>query len=369
MRKIFIALLLVCLFPLSATAEEEIYNAADGLSPRGQAQIQSVMPDFDFRSAVQSLSENSDAGFLHRLWNGLVSFFFQEAGTSLSVPLTAAAVAVLCSLLGRLGGDGSTSEMAFLITYAASIGLAIAAVGDAAELARGFSQDMAAFTNSVMPSLAVLSVGTGGGAAAVHPLLLAASSASSLLLSRIGIPSLYVSLSLSVISGLSSHTVLRKLSALIRKCAFFVVTGSLTVFGAVISVTGYAAGTLGGVAAKGIKFAVGSLVPVLGGILSESAEAVSFSALTVKNAAGGAGMLLILLLTLYPVIKTILHSFAYRLAAALSSTAADTRISSAFSDMADMLSALSGMTAAAGMLSMLSVGMLLRIGDMGVMLR
>lgn len=368
MRKIVLLLLFFCLFPFSASAEEEIYSAADVISTEGQTQIQTLMPDFDFRTAVRSLSENGGSGFLHQLWNGIVSFCFQETGTSLTAPLTAAAVAVLCSLLARLGGEGGISEMAFLIVYAASIGLAVAAVGDMAELARRFSEDMSAFTNTAMPSLAILSV-SSGGAVAVHPLLLAASSASSLLLSRIGIPALYISLSLSVIAGISSHAILRNLSALIRKCALFLVMGSLTIFGAVISVTGYAAGSLGGVAAKGIKYAVAGLVPVLGGILSESAEAVSFSALTVKNTAGSAAMFLLLLLTLYPVLKTMLSSFSYRLAAALSATAADGRISAALSDMADMLSALAGMTAAAGMLSILSVGLLLRIGDMGVMLR
>ena len=369
MRKIFVFILLLCLVHFSAAAETEIYGASESISPEGLSQIHTLMPDFDFRTVATTLSENSDAGFLGRLWQGIISFFFRETASSLTAPLTAASVAVLCSILGRLGNESATSDMTFLIAYAASIGLAVTVAGDAADLARGFSEDMASFTNAAMPSLAVLSASTGGGALAVHPLLLGASSASSLLLSRVGIPSLYFSLALSVISGISSHGVLRKLAALIRKCALFAVTGSLTIFGAVISVTGYAAGTLGGVAAKGIKFAVSNLVPALGGILAESAEAVSLSALTVKNAAGSAGMLLILLLTLYPVLKTILHSFAFRLAAALSASAADGRISIALSDMADMLSALSGMTAAAGALSMLSMGMLLRAGDMGVMIR
>ncbi len=369
MRKILVLLVLLFLLPMSCAAEEPIYSAADGISREGEAQIRALLPDFDFRTAARSLSENSDTGFLHRLWKGVVSFVFSEAGSSLAAPLTVAAVAFFCSLLGKLGGKGGTAEMAFFIAYAASIGLALAAVSEAAELARGFSEDMAAFTNVAMPSLAVLSVSTGAGALSLHPLLLAASSAASLILSRIGIPALYISLSLSVIAGLSSGPMLRTLAALVRKCALFMVCGSLTLLGAVISVTGYAAGTLGGIAAKGLKYATGSLVPVLGGILSESMEAVSLSALTVKNAAGTAGMLLLLLLTLYPVIKTVLHSLCFRLAAALSETATDKRIAASLTDMADMLSALAGMTAASGMLAMLSMGMLLRAGDMGVMLR
>jgi len=369
MKKFFLFLMLFFILALPAHAEP-VYDAADAISAEGQAAMEEIVENFSFRDAARGLSEGTDSGFLHTLWQGLVRFVFGEARNSLSVPLTIAGLAVLCSLLGNLGGEKSVSEVAFFLAYATCIGLASAAVGDAAELARRAAQDMSTFTGAAMPALAVLSVSAGSpSAAALHPALLSTAAAASLLLNRVGIPALYISLALSVVGNLSNRSPLRTLSAVVRKTALWIVCGSLTLFSAVISVTGYAAGTLDGVTAKGIKYAASSLVPVLGGILSESAEAVSLSALTIKNAAGAAGMLLLLLLTLYPVIKTIITSLLYRLAAAVASPAADGRICTALSDMADMLSALAGMTAATGVLSMLTVGMLTRLTDIGVMLR
>lgn len=368
MKKIFFLVLVLCLaLPVRA---EPVYDAADGISAEGHAAIQEILADFSFRDAARGLSEGTDNGFLHTLWQGLVRFAFGEARASLTVPLTIAGLAVLCSLLGNLGNEKGAGKVGFFLAYASCIGLASAAVGDAAELARRTAQDMSTFTGAAMPALAVLSVSAGSpSAAALHPAILSAGAAASLLLNRVGIPAMYISLALSVVGNLSSRSPLRMLSAVIRRAALWIVCGSLTLFSAVISVTGYAAGTLDGVTAKGIKYAASSLVPVLGGILSESAEAVSLSALSVKNAAGAAGMLLLLLLTLYPVIKTAISALLYRLAAAVAAPAADGRICTALSDMADMLSALAGMTAAAGVLSMLTVGMLTRLSDMGVMLR
>lgn len=369
MRTFLIFLSLFMLFPVSVRAEDPVYSIADGISAEGTASMQALLEDFSFRDAAASLADGADNHFLHRLWNGIVRFTLGETKSSLSAPLTIAVIAILCSILGNLNSESGTAEIAFFLAYAASVGLAVASVGDAAELARRTAEDMATFTGIAMPSLAAMSACTLSPAAAMPSALLVATQASALLLSRIGIPALYISLSLSIVSGLSARPLLRTLSALIRKCALWIVCGSLSLFGAVISITGYAAGTLGGVAAKGIKYAAASLVPVLGSILTESVDAVSLSVITVKNAVGSAGMLTLLLLTLYPVIKTILQSLMYRLSASIAEAAADKRISSAMTDIADMLSALAGMTAAAGVLSILSVGMLLRMTDMGVMLR
>ncbi|MBQ7033763.1 MAG: stage III sporulation protein AE [Clostridia bacterium] len=369
MKKILFFILILCGLCLSAGAEP-VFDAADGISAEGKDAVQKILEGFDFRDAAQSLSENTDAGFLGTLWQGLVQFVFGETRAALSIPLTVAALSVLCGLLGKLGDGKGAGEVGFFIAYAACVGLAAAAVGDAAELARRTAEDMSTFTGTAMPALAVLSVSAGSAsAAALHPALLSAGAAASLLISRVGIPAVYVSLALSVVGNLSGHTSLRMLSSVIRKTALWIVCGSLTLFSAVISVTGYAAGTLDGIAAKGIKYATSSLIPVLGGLLSDSAEAVSFSALAVKNAAGAAGMLLLLLLTLYPVIKTAISALLYRLSAAVAAAGADSRISSALSDMADTLATLSGMTAAAGVLSMLVIGMLTRFSDVGVMLR
>ncbi len=369
MQKYLLFFLLLPLLFLPAHAEP-VYDAADGISAEGQAGVQEILEDFDFRDAARSLSEGTDAGFLHTLWASLVRFAFGEVHASLAAPLTIAGIAVLCGLLGKLGNEKSAGEIGFFLAYATSVGLAAATVGDAAALARQAAEDMSTFTGAAMPALAVLSVSAGStSAAALHPALLSAGAAASLLISRIGIPAMYIALALSIVGNLSPRSPLRTLSALFRRTALWIVCGSLTLFSAVISVTGYAAGTLDGITAKGIKYAASGLIPVLGGILSESAEAVSFSALSVKNAAGAAGMLFLLLLTLYPVVKTAISALLYRLASAVAAPAADGRICTALSDMADMLSTLAGMTAAAGVLSMLTIGMLTRFSDMGVMFR
>lgn len=362
-------LLFLLLFPLTVSAEP-IYDAADGVSREGLSHVEEILSGFSFREAAASLSKGADTGFLSSIWRGVCRFVFGEVRVSLAAPLSAAAIAILCGLLGRIGGGHGAGEMGFFLAYAAAVGLAAAASGAAVDMAQRAAEDMSTFTAAALPALSVLSISSGSGAAAaMHPALLAASAGSSLLVTRIGLPAISISLALSVLGNLSPHSPLRTLAATIRRAALWTVCGSLTLFSAILSVTGYAAGTLDGVAMRGLKYAAGSLVPVLGSLLSESVEAVSLSAITVKNAAGAAGILFVLLLTLYPVVKTAITALLYRLASSVAAHAADGRISRALADMADVLAAISGMTAACGVLAMLSLGMLTRFSDMGVMLR
>lgn len=360
MRKLCLLLLLLFL-PLSVHAEESIYSAADSVSPEGLAAIEVLGEGFSFRDAAFSFAEGNPSTLLSTVWRGLLRFLSGQASISFRLPFFVATAGVLCGILGKLGDEKGASEAGFFVAYALCAGLGAAATLEAAELCRRTAEDMTSFIHAALPSMAVLSASTGSGGAAITPALLSAASAAALLLTKVGIPGLYLSGALSLAGNLSPSLPLSALSQVIRRTATWLVMGSMTLFSAFLSVSGYAAGSLGTAAARGVKYAVSTLVPGLGSILSESAEAVRFSALTVKNAAGAAGLIFLLLLFLPPILSAMLHSLAWRLAAAFSATGADKRLGTALGQFADLLSSLAGMTAAVAALSMLTLGILTRI--------
>lgn len=357
MRKLCLFILLFML-PLSVRAEEAVYSAADSVSAEGLAAVEKMGDGFSFREAALSFETGNASTLLSAVWRGLLRFLSGQAPVSFRLPFCVAAAGVLCGILGKLGGEGGAAEAGFFVAYALCAGLGAAATLEAAELCRRTAEDMTSFIHAALPSMAVLSVSSGSGAAAITPALLSAASAAALLLTKVGIPGLYLSGALSLAGNLSPTLPLAALSKVIRQAATWLVMGSMTLFSAFLSVSGYAAGSLGAAATRGVKYAVSTLVPGLGGILSESAEAVRFSALTVKNAAGAAGLVFLLLLFLPPIISAMLHSLAWRLAAAFSAPATDKRLSVALGQFADLLASLAGMTAAVAALSMLSLGIL-----------
>ncbi|MDD6307891.1 MAG: stage III sporulation protein AE [Clostridia bacterium] len=373
MKKLLLCLLLFLLItpPAYAAPEEALLDAADGLSEESLQGVQAILADFDYKEAVKNLSANADTGLLQRLWQGIGNFVLGEVRAGVRLPLSLAVLSALSGLLeGITPKKNGTAAAGFFICYAVVIGIAVSGASLATERAEAAAEDMGIFTQTALPAMATMAAALGGvSAAAIHPMMLAAVSGASLLVSRVGIPALYISLALAVVGNLSGRLSLRALSALVRKTALWLVCGSFTLFSAILGVTGYAAGTLDGVTAKAVKYAASSLVPVLGSLLAESADAVSFSALAVKNAAGVAGMVLIILLLLYPLLKILILSLFYRLAAAVTEPIGDKRICASLTDIADTMGALSGMTAALGVLAIIVMGILLKCGDMGVMLR
>ncbi len=361
MKKIWLFLLLL-LLPITMCAKASIYDAADHISPEGLAAVEQLGEGFSFADAARTMGSGSDASLLASLWRGLLRFISGKAAVSFRIPFSIAAAAVLCGLLGRLGGEGGAGEAGFFVSYALLAGLSATACMETASLCQRAAEDMTTFIHAALPALSVLSLSTGSGAAAITPLLLSASSAAALILTKIGMPALSLSLALALIGNLSASSPLPALSTAVRRAALWLVCGSMTLFSAFLSVSGYAAGSLGTVAAKGVKYAVSSLIPVLGSILSESAEAVHLSAGTIKSAAGGAGLIFLLLLVLAPILEAMLHAFAYRIAAAFAAPVADKRLCRAMGQMADLLQALAGMTAALAVLSMLSLGLLTKMG-------
>ncbi len=367
MKKIgYIFLILFLCMPCHA--EEAIYSAADGVSADSLAGIETIFEGFSFREAAVSLGKGTNTGFLTTLWNGLCNFIRGEATVALGAPLGVAALAITSGLIGnlRLSPNG-TGEAVFFLLYAVTAGLMVSAADSAAEISRRAAEDMGIFTAAAIPSLATLAASSGGTfLAAVHPMLLAAMSGASLLVSRVGIPSMYLVMALGIVGNLSEQLPLSTLAAFIRKTALWLIGGSFTLYAAVLTVSGFAAGTLDGVTLKGVKYAASTLVPLLGGFLSEAAEAVSFGALTVKNAAGAAGMFFLILLTLYPVVKILVISLLYRLAAAVTEPVSDKRITASLTTMADALSGIGAMTAALGALSVIVLGLMVRSVGVGV---
>lgn len=369
-KKLWFLFVIFLFIAPAVLADEPIYSAADGLGADGLSGIDAILEGFSFRDAAATLGRGGDTTLLQNLWQGICRFVGEEVQGALSAPLLIAGLAVLSGLLGNLQlSEHGTGEAVFFLVYALIVGLAVTAADNAATLSESAAQDMATFTNAALPSLAVLSASSGGVfSAAVHPMLLGAMSAASLLVSRVGIPAMYISMALSVVGNLSNKLPLSTLAAFFKKTALWLVMGSFTLFSAVLTVSGYAAGSLDGVTLKGVKYAASTLVPMLGNLLAETAEAVSYSALHVKNAAGAAGMLLLLLLTLYPVLKIMIVSLLYRLAAAVTEPVSDKRITASITGISDALSGIGAMTAALGVLSILVIGLMVRFSQMGVVL-
>lgn len=368
---ITVFVLLIC---LNAAADEEIYDIAGGVSEESIQNADKISPGFSFDSAVKNMMTGGGATDLKGLGKNVLNIMLKEIRVNIRVLGGAAALAVLCGILStlRIGSfGGGVKEITFFICYMVITGITVTAFSEAAMTGRRAVDDIVVFTSAAVPAMGTLLVSSGsaGVFAALNPPLMIAAGAAGVLIKTVAVPAVYMSLALCLVSNLSEKYSVRNLAELIRKTAMWLVCGALTVFCAIIGITGFAAGTLDGVTVKTLKFAAGSSIPVLGGILAESVEAVAGGALVLKNAAGAAGMLFIIFTALYPLIKISAVAIVYRLAAAVIEPVSDKRIAAALSDMATVLGTLGAMIAAVSAAMIVVIAILINASNMGAMLR
>ena len=155
------------------------------------------------------------------------------------------------------------------------------------------------------------------------------------LLSRVIIPMIFIYLAFAVAYGSCGDEFLKKNADLIKGSLIWILKILLIIFTSYMSITGVVSGTTDLASLKTAKILFSSAVPVVGGILSDSSEAVLVSMGFIKNTAGIYGMLAVLSMFAGPFIRIGMHFLMLKVSAALCAVFGDKQISS----LADSFSA------------------------------
>lgn len=330
----------------------------------------SLLPNFSYEETVRQMSEgkvNFDSGgALRRIFRLLTG----EISSNLSVMARLTALAVITGLIKNLGiahRESSVEAAAFFAFYALLAGICAENFSQAAFAGKKAIDEMLFYMQVAVPAMGAMMVSSGSivSAASLEPGILFAAQASAAIIKNISLPLIYTSLALTLVNNVFERGVLGHMGALFKKASIWIMGISLTVFSAFLSITGFASGAVDGVSIKTTKFAIGSMLPVAGSILSDAAEAVVGSAVIFKNASGAAAMLLILSVCALPLVKIGALSIIYRLTAAFCEPVCDKRFASALEEMAKTLGAVFSMVAGLGIMLIISLAVMVNAGGFG----
>lgn len=176
----------------------------------------------------------------------------------------------------------------------------------------------------------------------------------SILVSRLLIPLVYIFLLFSVAGSAIGEGFFRNLADGVKYLLTWLLKTLLIVFTTYMSVTGVVSGTTDAAALKTAKVTLSSVVPVVGGILSDASESVLVSMGILKNAAGIYGILAVLALFMGPFVKVGVQYLLLKGSAALCSLFGDKRISSLVGDFSTAMGLLVAMVAAGCVLILIS---------------
>ena len=316
-----------------------------------------------FNDTTQSIIDGTFSPEPSNVINAFISSFFSEIKSTASELKTVLIICVISGLLKILTDSFMDSQAAnsaslgcFLLAAFPILKLFSDIMGYASHAINNLCDFITKFEPVFMTML--ISGGAVFQAAAFSPILAASVYISSVIINKCILPLCCFSAILGISDSLGELGT-GALSKLVNSVSKWLLTGLLTLFTALLSIYGFASKAFNNVTVKGLKFTVGSLVPVVGGILSDTVDTVLSGANLIKNAVGTAGMVTVVSIVFIPVLKILAMLTLLRLCGALLEAFSEKRITAILGSVADAVKTAFSTVIATAVLFIISISVIL----------
>ena len=338
MRKIVFLLLwiLAFAFPVSALDLE---------APKVPDRYSAFMP-----SEPQNLGEG-----LLEIVRDAVLYFRPDLKEAVTVCLSVGAVVILASMVQSFPGIsqrymdlGAVAAISVLLFQGTNsmIHLGVETVGE-----------ISGYGKLLLPVLATALAAQGGviSSAALYGATALCSSMVSSLISSVLTPLIYLYLCLGIAKGVTDSVLLKRFQEGMKSFMTWSLKTVLYIYTGYMAVTGVISGTTDAAALKATKLTISSMIPVVGGILSDASETILVSAATVKNAAGIYGLWAVAAMFLEPLLKIGTHYLLLKALATFTTIFAGKKISGLVDTFSGAMGHILAMTGSVCLMLLVSV--------------
>lgn len=342
MKKIILILLMIIMLPFSVQASETVNKNTDLEENTKIEQLYDyivnmktdyeVLKDLNAKEFVAEFMKTGDGKLsIQKLTKAFIAYTFKEAAAILRSMSILVVIAIVCALLNNLQQAFSREDLstiAYFACYALIIIILSKSFYDATQVAKETIYKISDFMSAIIPVLMMLLASVGGftEAAVMDPIIIAGINISVKIYVNIIIPLIFMSFVLQFVNNISSGFKIDKLTKLINQIAIWTQGIMVTIFIGIVSIRGITSKTIDQVTVKTAKYAVDNFIPVIGKALSDAIASVAGYSLLLKNALSGLGLIIILIIAIFPIIKILLMSFMYKLTAALIEPISDAKI-------------------------------------------
>ena len=358
MRRYIIAIgaVLLLLSGLGSAAASDVLAAQSEALELDELEraAEEYLPDADLEAGI-SLDEGIQA--ILDTGSGETAGVVRKAVRSGVLLLT---VVLLCGLAEGLYSGMGAEKPADVVAIVGALAVTAIAVTDANSLigmGREALDRMGAFSKLLLPAVtaAAAAAGSPSGAVARQLATMLFSDLLITLITQLLLPLVYAYLAACVGYAAVGNDGLKRIAGALKWVVTAVLTTVLLIFVGYLTISGVIAGSADAVTVKAAKFTMSSLVPVVGGILSDAAETVLAGAGVLKNTVGVFGMLVVLCMCVVPFLQLGVHYLAYKLTAALSATVTEGRVAGLIDQISGAFGLVLGMTGACALLLLISL--------------
>ncbi|MGN0624529.1 MAG: hypothetical protein ACI4JA_11370 [Oscillospiraceae bacterium] len=321
MKKMFIFLAMLAvftLFPVKVFAQpdsddftqtdeyrEIVGKVSDSVESAAGDDVNEILEDNDI--SIENSSGIADIS----VWSVLESVFDSFVG-ELKKPVALLgeiiAIAVLCSLSQSLAPDGAGTVKVFkTIGVLCSVAVIYDGVYDSLAMVAESLNNMSRFMLAYIPVFSSIAAAGGsyisGGSYYAGTLILCEIIA--VVAQKILMPFLSIVMAVSLVAAINPELSFCGAADSIKKCVQWILGGLMTIFSGLLTIQSITGSAADSVAARTVKFAASSFIPIIGGAVSEAYSTVYGSLGVIRAATGTIGIIIIAIIVVKPILTVL----------------------------------------------------------------
>lgn len=265
------------------------------------------------------------------LTQNVTRFFFKEIMANSNLLGKLLILSVLAALLVNLqtafsSGVARISQLACFMALAA---IALGSFRMVLQVGQQTIDQMVSFMMGMLPQMLVLVAGLGNvhTAATLFPVLMTTCTAFANAMKNIVFPLIILSAILNLVNHLSDGLKVEKMAKFMGQLAQLSLGFFLTLFVGILTLRALYSSVMDKVALRTTKFVTDNAIPVVGKMFSDTIEVAAGYVVMIKQALGIFGVIIILGMVIFPLIKIAAIALIYKVAAAVAEPLGDSRTS------------------------------------------
>lgn len=240
-----------------------------------------------------------------------------DIGQAMGTCLCVIAAVILCSVI-----KGFQEKTKTVVSLAGAVMIASILLGNASVMIRLGTETvhlLSDYGKLLLPVMTTALASQGGitSSAALYAGTAIFDAVLSSLISTLIVPMIYIFVALATANCALGENALKKMTELFKWLIGWSLKTVLYVFTGYMAITGVVSGTTDQAALRATKLTISGMVPVVGGILSDTSEAILVGAGAVKNAAGIYGLLAVVAIMIEPFLRIGMQYLLLKLTAAV----------------------------------------------------
>lgn len=291
--------------------------------------IEQYSQGFNFSEAVQSITDGEYRFDIPHILNIICEKLLKAVKQNYSYAVILLAVALFSAVAENIEKSfDAKNDITFFVFFTVIIIFGTNIFKQCMDLATETLDNLILFVNALYPVM-LTTVASGGMvavASTLHPVLMYCGELVMLIIKTVIFPALSIGMALKIANLFSIDLQAERLGGLIDGFVKWTVGIMMTLFVGVVTVTGITAPTIDSVSIRATKFAIGSFIPMVGNVISDSFDIIMNSSSVIKGSVGVAGLINILFICFTPCISLAAVSLALNLCSALAEPVCNKKI-------------------------------------------